>query len=147
MRHIIRWSLTAGLFDADVWHLSDELTLQQALSAARRERFPFLVQRRLILNRDGKRARISGKSLMRVPGIPLRRPITHPWHARCLRCECTAQFLSRRDAECFRDIHEFENYSDGHLVSILLETDKSLIDMTDVMVLELDRRKEYWRKE
>lgn len=74
---------------------------------------------------------------MRVTGVPMRPPLTHPWHAECLRCACRAQFMNRRDAECWRDIHEFENYSDGHLVRILLETDKAMIDMAEVCEVEL----------
>jgi hypothetical protein len=140
MRHIIRWSLTAAVTDADVWHLSDELSLQQALAAARKDNFPYLVQRRLLVTRDGRVARLSRKSLMRVPGVPLRAHVTHPWHVQCLRCQCAAQFLSLRDAECWRDIHEFENYIDGHLVRLMLQTHKSLIDMAEVTEVELDPR-------
>jgi hypothetical protein len=138
MRHIVRWSLTAAVSDADVWHLSDDLTLKQALAAARRDNFPYLVQRRLLVTRDGRVARLSRKSLLRVPGVPLRAHVTHPWHAQCLRCSCGAQFLSLRDAELWRDIHEFENYFDGHLVRVLLQTHKSLIDMAEVTEVELD---------
>jgi hypothetical protein len=134
--------MTAALSDADTWHLSDNLTLKQALLAARRERFPYLVQRRLFFTRDGKLARLSHRSILRVPGVPLGVRITHPWHVQCLRCECAAQFPTRLDAECWRDIHEFENYTDGHLVRTLLQTHKSLIDMADVTTVELDRRKE-----
>jgi len=43
-----------------------------------------------------------------------------------------------RDAEWWRDIHEFENYFDGHLVRVLLQTHKSLIDMANVTEVELD---------
>jgi hypothetical protein len=139
MRQIIRWSLTAAVSDADIWHLGDELTLQQALTAARKESFPFLVQRRLLVTRDGRVARLSAKSLLRVPGVPLQAHVTHPWHAQCLRCDCVAQFLSLRDAECWRDVHEFENYSDGHLVRILLQTHKSLIDMAEVTEVHIDQ--------
>jgi len=139
VRQITRWSLTAGVRDADVWHLSDQLTLPEALAAARRESFPYLVQRRLVYASSGTLLHDSGNSLVRVAGVPLRAPISHPWHVRCLRCEAAAQFLSRRDAECWRDVHEFENYLDGHLVKILLETAKSLIDMGEVVVVELDR--------
>jgi hypothetical protein len=140
VREIIRWSLTTAVRDADVWHLSDALTLPQALDAARRERFPYLVQRRLIYTSSGMLLHDSGNSLVRVGGVPLRAPISHPWHVQCLRCSCAAQFTSRRDAEWWRDVHEFENLSDGHLVRILLETDKSLIDMGEVIVVELDRQ-------
>jgi len=142
MRHITRWSLTAAVRDADVWHLSDELTLLEALAEARREQFPYLVQRRLTLAASGRVVHDSGNSMVRVAGVPLRAPISHPWHAQCLRCPCTAQFTNRRDAEWWRDVHEFENQRDGHIVRILLETDKSLIDMAEVIVLELDRRRE-----
>jgi hypothetical protein len=130
--------LTAAVTDADVWHLSDELTFQQALIAARKQRFPFLVQRRLLVTRDGRVVRLSRKSLIRVSGVPLTAHITHPWHVQCLRCAYSAQFLSRRDAEVWRDIHEFENYSDGHLARILLQTHKSLIDMGEVSEVQLD---------
>ena len=140
MRHIIRWSLTTAIRDADVWHLSDELTLQDALAEAQREHFPYLVQRRLVFTSSGTLLHDSGISFARVPGVPLRAPISHPWHVQCLRCACAAQFLLRRDAECWRDVHEFENHLDGHIVQILLETDKSLIDMNNVIVLELDRK-------
>ena len=143
MRHIIRWSLTTAVRDADVWHLSDELTLPEALAAAERERFPYLVQRRLVFATNGMLLHDSGNSLVRVSGVPLRAPISHPWHTECLRCACAAQFISRRDAEWWRDVHEFENQTDGHLVRILLETDKSLIDMGEVIVVELDRGQEY----
>jgi len=139
MRQIIRWSLTAAVRDADIWHLADDLTLPEALAQARREHFPYLVQRRLLYNSDGFLLRDSGNSLVRVVGVPLRVPISHPWHVQCLRCTAHAQFLTRRDAEWWRDVHEFENLSDGHIVRILLETDKSLIDMADVIVVELDR--------
>ncbi|HWR13671.1 MAG TPA: hypothetical protein VN577_02500 [Terriglobales bacterium] len=141
MRNIIRWSLTTAVRDADVWHLSDSLTFQQALAEAQRENFPYLVQRRLLVTRDGRVARISRKSILRVPGVPLRAPLNYRWHAECLRCECRAQFQSQMDAEWWRDIHEFENYSDGHLVRVLLETDKSLIDMADVADVEIVNRK------
>lgn len=139
MRQIIRWSLTAAVRDADVWHLSDQLTLSQALEEARREHFPFLVQRRMVFTSSGMLLHDSGNALVRVPGVPLRDPISHPWHTQCLRCSCAAQFLTLRDAECWRDIHEFENQHDGHLVRILLQTDKSLVDMGEVIVVELDR--------
>jgi hypothetical protein len=139
VRHIIRWSLTAALHDADVWHLSDQLTLNEALAEARREQFPYLVQRRLEFAANGKLVRDSGNSLVRVAGVPLRPQISHPWHTQCLRCPCAAQFPSRRDAESWRDVHEFENEHDGHLVRILLQTDKSLVDMGEVIVVELDR--------
>ncbi|MGZ4788187.1 MAG: hypothetical protein ACXVZV_07610 [Terriglobales bacterium] len=143
MRQIIRWSLTTAVRDADIWHLSDELTLPEALAAAEREHFPYLVQRRLVFSSNGTLLHDSGNSLVRVSGVPLRAPISHPWHTQCLRCACTAQFTSRRDAEWWRDVHEFENQTDGHLVRILLETDKSLIDMGEVIVVELDRGEEY----
>lgn len=139
MREIIRWSLTAAVRNADIWHLSDELSLTEALRAARQEQFPYLVQRRLVLTSSGMLLHDSGSSLVRVTGVPLRTPISHPWHAQCLRCVCAAQFTTRRDAEWFRDMHEFENEKDGHIVRILLETDKSLIDMGEVLVVELDR--------
>jgi hypothetical protein len=142
MRHIIRWSLTTAVRDADVWHLSDELTLYDALREAEREHFPYLVQRRLAFSSSGTLLHDSGNSLVRVKAVPLRAPITHPWQTECLRCLWAAQFLSRRDAECWRDIHEFENHADGHIVRILLRTDKSVIDMSEVMVLELDRSRE-----
>lgn len=138
MRLIVRWSLTAAVSDADVWHLGDALTLQQALAAARKDNFPYLVQRRIWVTRNGRVARLSRKSLLRVPGVPLGEHVTHPWHSQCLRCPCGAQFLSLRDAEWWRDIHEFENYSDGHLVRVLLQTHKSLIDMAEVTEVELD---------
>ena len=139
MRQIIRWSLTTAVRDADIWHLSDQLSLADAFEAARREQFPFLVQRRLVFASNGMQLHDSGNSFVRVPGVPLRAPISHPWHTQCLRCECSAQFALRRDAEWWRDVHEFENQSDGHLVRILLQTDKSVIDMHDVIVVELDR--------
>jgi len=139
MRLIIRWSLTTAVRDADIWHLSDELTLNDALQEAEREQFPYLVQRRLIFTSSGLLMHDSGNSLVRVKGVPLRAPISHPWQVECLRCPAAAQFVSRRDAECWRDVHEFENYSDGHLVRILLQTDKSVIDMGDVIVVELER--------
>jgi hypothetical protein len=139
VRHIIRWSLTAAVRNADVWHLSDQLTLPEALAAAQREQFPYLVQRRLEFGVSGKLVRDSGNSLVRVAGVPLRPPLSHPWHTQCLRCPCAAQFPALRDAECWRDVHEFENEHDGHLVRILLQTDKSLVDMGEVIVVELDR--------
>lgn len=139
MRQIIRWSLTVAPHDADVWHLSDNLTLQEALAEAQREQFPFLVQRRLFFTKEGTLFHDSGNALVRVPGVPLRAPISHPWHVRCMRCAAAAQFPARRDAELWRDIHEFENYADGHLVQVLLQTDKSIVDMADVIVLDLDR--------
>jgi hypothetical protein len=139
VRHIIRWSLTAAVRDADIWHLSDQLTLVEALAAAREEQFPYLVQRRMEFATSGELLRDSGNSLVRVAGVPLRPPISHPWHTQCLRCSCSAQFQLLRDAEWWRDIHEFENERDGHLVRILLQTDKSLVDMGEVIVLELDR--------
>src|SRR4051812_1371389 len=126
VREITRWSLTTAVRDADVWHLSDELTLPEALAAARREHFPYLIQRRLVYASSGILLHDSGNSMVRVAGVPLRAPISHAWHVQCLRCPCAAQFTSRRDAECWRDVHEFENQVDGHLVRILLETDKSL---------------------
>jgi hypothetical protein len=132
MRHVVRWSVTSAISDADTWHLSDDLTLQQALNAARKENFPYLVQRRLLVSRDGRVLRLSRKSFLRVPGVLLSPHVSHPWHAQCLRCESGAQFANRRDAEWWRDIHEFENYTDGHLVRVLLQTHKSLIDMSDV---------------
>ena len=139
MRQIIRWSLTVALRDADVWHLSDALTLRDALAEARREQFPFLVQRRLLFTHEGTLLHDSGNSLVRVSGVPLRRAISHPWHVQCMRCNAAAQFTARRDAEWWRDIHEFENYCDGHVVRILLETDKSMVDMAEVITLDLDR--------
>ncbi len=139
MRQIIRWSLTAAIRNADVWHLSDDLTLIDAIEAAKREHFPFLVQRRLVYTSSGTLLHDSGNSLVRVSGVPLRAPISHPWRVECLRCVWTAQFTARRDAECWRDIHEFENQADGHLVRVLLETDKSTIDMGEVIVVELER--------
>jgi hypothetical protein len=139
VRQIIRWSLTAGLSDAEIWHLSDQLTYPEALAAARLERFPYLVQRRIVYTSTGKLMHDSGNSLVRVSGVPLRAPISHPWHVECLRCDAAAQFLTRRDAELWRDMHEFENYFDGHIVRILLETAKSMIDMGEVEVVELDR--------
>lgn len=139
MRQIIRWSLTTAVHDADVWHLADNLTLQDALTEARREQFPYLVQRRLVFASSGVLLHDSGTSLVRVRGVPLRAPISHPWHVECLRCCCAAQFTTRRDAEWWRDVHEFENYRDGHLVRVILETDKSRIDMSEVIVVELDR--------
>ncbi len=96
------------------------------------------MQRRLLVTRDGRVLRISRKSLFRVAGVPLTPHVTHPWHAQCLRCRCGAQFFTQRDAEVWRDIHEFENFSDGHLVRILLQTHKSLIDMAEVNEVELD---------
>ena len=141
MRHITRWSLTAAVRDADIWHLSDQLTLAEALAEARRERFPYLVQRRLVFTSSGMLLHDSGNALVRVVGVPLRAPISYPWHTQCLRCSCAAQFLSWRDAEGWRDIHEFENQHDGHLVRILLQTDKSLVDMAEVIVVELDRER------
>jgi len=143
VREIIRWSLTAAVRNADVWHLSDELSLTEALDAARREQFPYLVQRRLVYASSGLLLHDSGNSLVRVVGVPLRAPISHPWHVQCLRCPCSAQFTLRREAEWWRDVHEFENQMDGHLVRILLETDKSLIDMGEVIVVELDRQKKH----
>jgi len=139
VRHIIRWSLTAAVRDADIWHLSDNLSLVEALDEARRQQFPYLVQRRLILTRTGRLLYDSGKSLVRVAGVPLRAPITYPWRVECLRCRGAAQFKVRRDAEWWRDVHEFDNQSDGHIVRVLLETDKCIIDMADVIVVELDR--------
>ena len=138
MRNITRWSLTAAVSDADVWFLADNLTLQQALAAARKDNFPYLVQRRLLVSRDGRVLRWSRKSLLRVPGVPLGAHITHPWYVHCLRCQAGAQFMTLRDAEWWRDIHEFENYFDGHLVRILLHTHKALIDMAEVTEIELD---------
>ncbi len=143
MRQIIRWSLTTAIRNADVWHLSDEIPLTEALAAARREQFPFLVQRRLVFASNGMLLHDSGNSFVRVSGVPLRAPISHPWHTECLRCPCGAQFVSRRDAEWWRDVHEFENQTDGHLVRILLQTDKSVIDMNEVIVVELDRGEQY----
>ena len=139
MRQIIRWSLTVAPRDADVWHLSDDLALQEALAEAQREHFPYLVQRRLLFTRDGVLLHDSGNALVRVPGVPLRPPISHPWHVQCLRCDAAAQFTARLDAEWWRDIHEFENYCDGHVVRVLLQTDKSMVDMAEVITLELDR--------
>jgi hypothetical protein len=139
MRHIIRWSLTTAVRDADVWHLSDELTLNDALLEATREQFPYLVQRRMVFSSAGLLLHDSGNSFVRVKGVPLRAPISHPWQVECLRCSANAQFVTRRDAECWRDVHEFEHYIDGHLVRILLQTDKSVIDMADVIVVELER--------
>ena len=139
MRQIIRWSLTVAPRDADIWHLSDHLSLGEALAEAQREQFPYLVQRRIFLTSDGALLRDSGNALVRVPGVPLRTPISHPWHVECMRCAAAAQFTSRRDAEWWRDIHEFENYSDGHVVRVLLQTDKSMVDMAEVIILELDR--------
>src|SRR4051812_42862313 len=112
MRYIIRWSLTAAIHGADIWHLSDDLTLPEAVRAARREKFPYLVQRRLLLNSDGEIVLNVGKSFVRVPGVPLRPLMTHRWHAECLRCEWGAQFVTLRDADVWRDIHEFDNYTD-----------------------------------
>jgi hypothetical protein len=142
VRHIIRWSLTTAVHDADIWHLADDLTLHDALNEARREHFPYLVQRRLVFASNGIVVHDSGNSFARVPGVPLRPPISHPWQVECLRCLCAAQFTNRRDAEVWRDIHEFENYIDGHIVRMVLQTDKSRIDMGDVIVLELDPRRE-----
>ena len=139
MRQIIRWSLTTAVRNADVWHLSDDLSLPQALVAAKEQQFPYLVQRRLFYASSGLLLHDSGNSMVRVAGVPLRAPISHPWHVQCLRCGCTAQFTTRRDAECWRDIHEFENQVDGHLVRVLLQTDKSLIDMGEVIEVELER--------
>jgi hypothetical protein len=138
MRYIIRWSLTAAIHGADIWHLSDDLTLPEAILAARREKFPYVVQRRLLLDSDGEIVLNVGKSFVRVPGVELRPLMTHRWHAECLRCPGAAQFLTYRDAEGWRDIHEFENYTDGHLVRISLETDKQRIDMSEVEVVELE---------
>jgi hypothetical protein len=139
VRYITRWSLTAAIHDADVWHLSDDLPLSEALTQARHEQFPFLVQRRLVFSSSGMLLHDSGNSFVRVAGVPLRAPISHPWHVQCLRCPCAAQFTVRRDAEWWRDVHEFENQRDGHIVRVLLETDKCMIDMADVIVVELDR--------
>ena len=139
MRHIIRWSLTAAPRDADIWHLSDHLSFPEALAEARREQFPYLVQRRLVFSNRGRLMYDSGNSMVRVAGVPLREPISHPWRVECLRCPCAARFSVRRDAEWWRDVHEFENQFDGHIVRVLLETDKCVIDMADVIVLELDR--------
>lgn len=139
MRYITRWSLTAALQGADVWHLSDDLAFPDALAEARREQFPYLVQRRLVFTNGGRLLHDSGNSYVRVTGVPLRVPISHPWHVECLRCASAAQFMRLRDAEWWRDVHEFDHQSDGHLVRILLETHKSFIDMAEVIVLELDR--------
>jgi len=139
VQQIIRWSLTVAPYDADIWHLSDNLTLTDALDEARREQFPYLVQRRIAFTANGEFLHDSGNALIRVPGVPLRRPISHPWHVECFRCDAAAQFATRRDAEWWRDVHEFENLSDGHIVRIMLETDKSMVDMAEVIVLELDR--------
>lgn len=139
VRQLIRWSLTVAFRDADIWHLSDSLTLCDALAEARREQFPFLVQRRLVFSEDGALLHDSGNAMVRVSGVPLRRVISHPWHVECLRCNAAAQFIARRDAEWWRDIHEFENYRDGHMVRILLQTDKSMVDMAEVITLDLDR--------
>jgi len=139
MRHIVRWSLTAAVRDADIWHLSDDMTFSDAMAQARREHFPYLVQRRLVFTAGGTLLHDSGNSFVRVNGVPLRSPISHPWRVECLRCPCAAQFMVRRDAEWWRDVHEFEHQSDGHLVRVLLQTDKSVIDMADVIVVELDR--------
>ena len=142
MRHIIRWSVTAAIRDADIWHLSDNLTFDAALARARQEHFPYLVQRRLVFTGKGRLLHDSGNAYVRVGGVPLRIPISHPWRVECLRCPAAAQFTIRRDAEWWRDVHEFEHQSDGHIVRVLLETDKSVIDMADVIVLELDRSRE-----
>lgn len=139
MQYITRWSLTAAIRDADIWHLSDQLSFAEALAEARREQFPYLVQRRLVVSNGGKLMYDSGNSFVRVAGVPLREPISHPWRVECLRCTCSARFTVRRDAEWWRDVHEFENQLDGHIVRMLLETDKSVIDMSEVIVLELDR--------
>ncbi len=138
MRYIIRWSLTAAIHGADIWHLSDDLTLPEAIIAARREKFPYLVQRRLLLDDTGEIVLNVSKSFVRVPGVALRPLVTHRWCGECLRCDCAAQFLTLRDAETWRDIHEFDNYTDGHLVRISLQTDKQMIDMAEVEMVELD---------
>lgn len=122
-----------------MWHLSDDLSFTDALAEAQREKFPYLVQRRMVFTSGGTLLHDSGNSLVRVAGVPLRPPLSHPWHVDCLRCVCAAQFTTRRDAEWWRDVHEFENQHDGHIVRICLETDKSLIDMAEVIVVELDR--------
>jgi hypothetical protein len=139
VRQIIRWSLTVAPRDADIWHLADNLTFLEAVFAAQHEQFPFLVQRRMFYSDAGILLYDSGNALVRVPGVPLRPPISHPWQVACLRCEAAAQFTTRRDAEWWRDIHEFENQRDGHIVRILLQTDKSTVDMAEVIVLDLDR--------
>lgn len=138
MRLVVRWSVTSAISGADIWHLSDDLTFQQALAAARKDNFPYLVQRRLLVARDGRVLRLSRKSYLRISGVPLRPHVTHPWHSHCLVCNSGAQFLTQRDAEWWRDIHEFENYSAGHIVRILLQTDKALVDMDEVTQVELD---------
>ena len=142
MRHIIRWSVTAAVRDADIWHLSDHLSFDEALAQAREEQFPYLIQRRLVVSTNGRLLHDSGNSYVRVSGVPLRVPISHPWRVECLRCSAAARFTIRRDAEWWRDVHEFEHQSDGHIVRVLLETDKSVIDMADVIVLDLDRSHE-----
>ncbi len=95
-----------------------------------------------MFSNGGRLLHASANSFVRVPGVPPRKAISHPWRVECLRCPAAAQFKIRRDAEWWRDVHEFEHQSDGHIVRVLLETDKCVIDMADVIVVELDRARD-----